>query len=445
MKTEFVKKEGNKVEFTMAFTAEEFDAATQKSYLANRGKFAIDGFRKGKAPRSIIEKWYGTGIFFDDAIDSLLNDNYTASLDELKIEPVSRPEVDFKEERIESGKGFTAILKVEVAPEVELKEYKGIKADRYTRPVKDSDVDAAMESMRSRNGRMVSVERAAENGDTVVLDYKGFVGDNQFKGGTAENQTLKLGSGTFIPGFEDQLVGVKAGEAKDVHVTFPAEYHAEELAGKEAVFQCLVHEVKFEELPELNDDFAKDVSEFDTLAELKEDQKKQLVEKAKEEAERYAKNEIIKALCEANKFDVPNAMVEDEMDNVMARFEDQLAYSGMKLADYCKYLQKKPEEVREEFRSEALQSVQIKLIVAAVAKAEKIEASEEDLAKELEKLAAEYKMEAAKIKESLEADGSMKYLKQDIVTRKALQFVYDNASFNEIEDLPGKMEATYVK
>lgn len=245
MTSTLVTKENCLATFTMEFTAEEFDAATNKAFLKNRGKITVPGFRKGKAPRHIIETRYGSGVFFEEAIDDLLNAEYGKALDSLDIEPVGRPDIDFGEDKLEKGKGFKVTVKVEVAPEVTVKDYKGMKVERKVHKVTEKDVEMQLEMLQKRNARQITVDEAALN-DTVVLDYKGFVGEEQFEGGTAENQTLKLGSGQFIPGFEDQLVGVKAGEEKEVKVTFPAEYHAENLAGKEAVFQCKVHEIKRE-------------------------------------------------------------------------------------------------------------------------------------------------------------------------------------------------------
>ena len=269
MKATLISKENNRAKFTMDFTAEEFEAAVVKAYQDSKDKFNIDGFRKGKAPRSIIEKHFGEGVFFEDAINNLFQTAYPEALNELDLEVIDSPQADFSE--IGKGKPLTVTIDVAVYPVVEVKDYKGIEVEQVDPEVTEEDVDIDIEAMRKRNSRMVVADRPVENGDTVILDYAGFVGDEQFQGGTAENQELKIGSGMFIPGFEEQLIGVKAGESKDVVVTFPEEYQAKELAGKEATFKCTVHEVKFEELPELDDEFAKDVSEFDTLAELRDD------------------------------------------------------------------------------------------------------------------------------------------------------------------------------
>ena len=263
MKATFISRENNDVKFTMEFTAEEFENAQIKAYQAAKDQFQIDGFRKGKAPRSIIEKHYGEGVFFEEAIDQLFRESYGEALKELDLEVVDAPAAEFS--KIAKGEGFTITITVPCFPIIAVKDYQGVEIEKVSQEVKDEDIDNELKALQKRNARMILVERPAQDGDTVLLDYSGFVGDEQFEGGTAERQELTLGSGMFIPGFEEQLVGATPGEKRDVTVTFPAEYHAEELAGKEAVFHCLVHEIKEEQLPELDDEFAKDVSEHDTL------------------------------------------------------------------------------------------------------------------------------------------------------------------------------------
>ncbi len=440
MTPELVSKEKNTVKFTMTFTAEEFDAATQRAYLANRSKIQIDGFRKGKAPRSIIEKRYGEGVFFEDALDDLFATAYPESLDKLSIDPVSRPELEFGEEKLEKGKGFTVTVKVDVVPEVSVKDYKGIKVERPIRKVTDEDVQRELEYKQKANSRLVSVDRAAENGDSVILDYSGSIDGVKFEGGTAENQTLKLGSGTFIPGFEDQLVGVSAGEEKDVVVTFPKEYHAADLAGKEAVFKCKVHEVKIEELPEINDEFAVDASEFDTLDEMKADIRAKLEASAKDASEYAAKNSVLDKLYEANPLDVPQAMIDAECDQMLQEFTQQISYSGFDLKTYCQYLGKTEDELKKDFVPEAEKRVKTRLLTEAVADAEKIEVSDEDFDKELADMAAQYKMEVEKLKEMFGAENSA-MLRQDIKRRKAIDFLYENAEITDVEAKPPVAEA----
>ena len=280
MKTTFVSKEKNDVKFTMDFTAEEFDAAVVKAYQASKDQFVIDGFRKGKAPRSIIEKHYGEGIFFEDAINNLFKDGYPGAINELDLEVIDSPAAEFSE--IGKGKPMTITITVPVYPVVEVKDYFGVEVEQVEAKVKPEDVEKEIEGLQKRNARMILADRPVKEGDTVLLDYSGFVGEEQFEGGTAERQELKIGSGMFIPGFEEQLVGATPGEKKDVTVTFPEEYHSEDLAGEEAVFHCLIHEVKEEQLPELDDEFAKDVSEYDTLDELKKETEARLQKYADE-------------------------------------------------------------------------------------------------------------------------------------------------------------------
>ncbi len=283
MKSTLISKEKNVAKFTMEFTAEEFENAIIEVYKAQKNRFTIDGFRKGKAPRSIIEKKYGEGVFFEDAINNLFSLRYPLAIDELDLEVIDSPKAEFSQ--IKKGEGFTITITVECYPEIEVKDYKGVEIEQVSAEVTDEDVENEIKSMARRNSRMITVDRPAKDGDMVLIDYEGWIGDEQFEGGTAERQPLKLGSGTFIPGFEEQLIGVSTGEDKDVTVTFPEDYHSKDLAGKEAVFKCKVHEIKEEELPEIDDDFVKDVSEFDTLDELRADTKEKLEKAAEARAE----------------------------------------------------------------------------------------------------------------------------------------------------------------
>ncbi len=444
MKPEFAGRENNVVTFNISYDAEEFDAATLASYKANKNRFVVDGFRRGKAPRSIIEKRYGEGVFFEDAIDNLLNEGYAKALDELKIEPVDRPSVDFGDQKFEKGKGFTATFKVTVAPEVEVKDYKGIKIERRVKKITAKDVQNELEARQKRNSRLVSVDRPAEMGDTVMLDYEGWCEGKQFEGGTAENQSLKLGSGQFIPGFEEQLVGCKAGDEKEVSVTFPAEYHAADLAGKDATFKCKVHEVKFEELPEIDDEFASEISDFDTLKELKADIKKNLEESAKSAAEYDGKNKVVEELCKANPFEIPQAMIDDEASNMLDEMAQNMQYQGLTLDMYAKYLGKTKEELLDDMKPDAENRVRSRMLVQAVADAEGFEASEEEVEKEFADMAAQYNMELDKLKEMF-GTGNIKYMKQDIRARKAIDFLYQNAEITDVEDEKPKKAAKSKK
>ena len=329
---------------------------------------------------------------------------------------------DFSE--IKAGEGFTVTITVAVYPEVEVKDYKGVEIEKVENPVTDEDVDNDIALIQKRNARMVVAERAAEEGDTVVLDYAGFVGEEQFEGGTAERQTLKLGSKTFIPGFEEQLVGVAAGESKDVVVTFPEEYHAPDLAGKEAVFKCTVHEVKAEELPELNDDFAKDVSEFDTLEELKKDTREKIEKANNARAINEMKNAALEKVYEANDFEVPAVLVDNEIDQMMNEFDQQLRYQGMSLDQFFKFSGKEVAEFRNELREEAEKKTKVRMLITAIADKEDFEVTEEEVEEEMKAMADLYKIELEEVKKILGADES---LKKDLKARKAIDFVYENA------------------
>lgn len=424
MKSTFISREKNDVKFTMEFTAEEFESAIIAAYQKGKGKFQIDGFRKGKAPRKLIESYYGEDVFFEDAINSLFSENYFKALDELEVNVIDRPDADFSE--IKKGEGFTVTVTVTAYPEFEVKDYKGVEIEKIEHPVTDEDINKELEALQSRNSRMIIAERPAKDGDTVLIDYAGFVGDNQFEGGTAERQPLKLGSGTFIPGFEEQLVGCSAGDEKDVFVTFPEEYHSEELSGKEAVFKCKVHEVKEEEKPELNDEFAKDVSECDTLEELKKETAERLAKSAEARALNEMKNAVIEKIFNANDIDVPKVMVEEEIDNMMREFDQQLRYQGLDLEKYFQYLGKDAGEFRNDLREEAEKKTKTRMLIAAVAKAENIQVSDEEMDKELELMGNQYKIDVEQIKTMLGPD-NFTALENDIKMRKAVDFAFDNA------------------
>ncbi|MBE6033119.1 MAG: trigger factor [Clostridiales bacterium] len=424
MKSTFISREKNDVKFTMEFTGEEFEAAVVAAYQSGKGKFAIDGFRKGKAPRKLIESHYGEDVFFEDAINNLFSQNYFKALEELNINVIDRPNADFSE--IKKGEAFTITITVTAYPEFEVKDYKGVEIEKIEHTVTEEDLNKELEALQNRNARMVIAERPAKDGDTVLIDYAGFVGEEQFEGGTAERQPLKLGSNAFIPGFEEQLIGCSAGDEKDVVVTFPEEYHAEDLAGKEAVFKCKVHEVKEEEKPELNDDFAKDVSEFDTLEELKKDKKEKLEKAAEERAASEMKNAVLEKIYEANDMEIPQVMVEDEIDGMMQEFDQQLRYQGLDLQKYFQYLGKEANDFREELRADATKKTKTRMLISAIADAEKLEATEEELDKELELMAVQYNLEVEKIKSMLGAD-NFAALEKDVKMRKAVDFVYDNA------------------
>lgn len=425
MKNTFIGKEGNDAKFTMEFTAEEFESAKVKVYQANKGKFQIDGFRKGKAPRSIIEKRYGEGVFAEDAINDLLSANYGAAVDELELEVVDSPRVEFSP--IEKGKGFTATITVQVYPEVEVKDYKGVEIEDRKQAITDADVDAELENLRHRNSRMISVEdRPVKDGDSIILDYKGFVGDEQFEGGTADGFNLVIGSGTFIPGFEEQLVGAEKEKEVDVKVTFPTEYHSEDLAGKEAVFKCVVHDIKEEELPDLDDEFVKDISELDTLDEFREFTAGRLQSERDAMTESIMKDDILDKINEANDFDVPDAMVETEVDNMLQEYDYQLRAQGMDISTYIQYMGRTVDEFREDMKISAFRRVKNRMMIRAIANQENITASDEEVEKQLNDMAEQNHIDVEKLKEYLGGE-NLKAVREDVRIQKAIDLLYENA------------------
>lgn len=438
MKTTFLSKENNDVKFTMDFTAEEFEAAVVKAYQASKDQFMIDGFRKGKAPRSIIEKHYGEGIFFEDAINNLFQESYPGAVRELELEVIDSPAAEFSE--IGKGKPLTITITVPVYPIIEVKDYLGVEVEQEEVKVKAEDVDKEIEALQKRNARMVLAERPVREGDTVILDYAGFVGEEQFEGGTAERQELKIGSGMFIPGFEEQLVGVNAGEKKDVVVTFPEEYHADSLAGKEAVFHCEIHEIKEEQLPELDDEFAKDVSEYDTLDELKKATEERLQKYADSQALNAAKDAIIEKVYEANKTDVPRVMVEDEIDRMVQELDQQLRYQGLSLEQYLQFMEKEMAAFREELREEATKKVVTRLVLMSIVEAEKVEVSEEELESELKDMAAVYNTDVEQVRQMIGVE-NITYFMKDIQLKKVIDLLYEKADVKMVEPKAEEAEA----
>ena len=428
MKSTFISKENGDAKFKMEFTAEEFEQAVIRVYQRTKDQYRVDGFRKGKAPRSIIEKRYGEGVFREDAINDLFSAHYPIAIQELDLDIIDSPRIEFGE--IKKGEPFEATITVAVYPEVEVKDYKGVEIERVSDEVTDEDIDAELEVMQKRNARIVTVDRPAESGDTVVIDYKGFVGEEQFEGGTAEAYSLVLGSNSFIPGFEDQLIGTVKDEEKDVVVTFPEQYHSPDLAGKEAVFKCKVHEVKEEQLPELDDDFAKDTSECDTFKELKENVREIVQKRKTAQAESQMKDKMLQKVFDANEVDIPDVMVEDEIDGMIRESEQQLQMQGIQLEQYLEMLGKKIADFREDIKEEAARRVKSRMIVRAVVDAEDIEATEEQLDEQIELMAMQYNMEPDQIREAL-GDENLTYVKGDIKMRNAIQFMFDNAEIVE--------------
>ena len=423
VKSEKLEKSMHELQFSV--DAESFKAAIDKAYKREGKKYTVPGFRKGHAPRAVIEKMYGADIFHYDAINDLFPEAYEAAVVESGIQPVGRPEVDVVSESLEDG----VVLKVVVAvkPEIKVGNYTGLKATKKVNTVDDADVEAELVRMQNRNGRIITREGKAENGDTVDMDFEGFVDGVAFEGGKAEHYSLVLGSGSFIPGFEDQLIGHEAGEEFDVNVTFPEEYQAKELAGKPAVFKIKLHEVKTKELPALDDEFAKDVSEYDTLDELKASIRKGMEEQNEKQAALAVENDLVDQVIATIEGDIPDAMYEARMDEAVRDFEYRLAQQGLKLDMYLQYMGQTMESFRASFREQAEKQVKIRLALEAVAAAEQIAASDEELEAELQRVADNYKMELAKVKELVNADE----VKKDLAVNKAIDFIRDHAEITE--------------
>jgi len=424
MKATFISKEANLVKFSIEFSAEEFESAQIKAYQGNKEKFVIDGFRKGKAPRKLIETHYGEDIFFEDAVNNMFSEAYPQAIKELDLEVIDRPTADFTD--LVKGQGFTVTIEVPVYPEISVKDYMGVEIEKIDSVVTDADLDKAMEALQKRNARMNSVERPIQEGDTATIDYVGFVDEMQFDGGTAERYPLKIGSGQFIPGFEEQLIGVSAGESKDVVVTFPEEYHADHLAGKEAIFKCTVHEVKVEELPALDDDFAKDVSEFDTIEELKAEKRVELEKAAAANAEATMKDKMLIKVYDANDFEIPEVMVDDEVSALAQEFEYQIKYQGLTLEQYLEYIQKTKEDFMADIRPEAFKRLKSRMLVLAIADAEGITVSEEEVNAELQAVADQYKIDVEQVR-TLMGEDNIKNFVKDIKLRNAVDLMYANA------------------
>ena len=423
VKSEKLEKSMHELQFSV--DAETFKAAIEKAYKREGKKYNVPGFRKGHAPRAVIEKMYGADIFHYDAINDLFPEAYEAAVVESGIQPVGRPEADVVSESLEDG----VVLKVTVAvkPEIKVGNYTGLKATKKVNTVDDADVEAELVRMQNRNGRIITREGKAENGDTVDMDFEGFVDGVAFEGGKAEHYSLVLGSGSFIPGFEDQLIGHEAGEEFDVNVTFPEEYQAKELAGKPAVFKIKLHEVKTKELPALDDEFAKDVIEYDTLDELKASIRKGMEEQNEKQAALAVENDLVDQVIATIEGDIPEAMYEARMDEAVRDFEYRLAQQGLKLDMYLQYMGQTMESFRASFREQAEKQVKIRLALEAVAAAEQIVASDEELEAELQRVADNYKMELAKVKELVNADE----VKKDLAVNKAIDFIRDHAEITE--------------
>ena len=416
------KLEKSMVELQFSIDAETFKAAVNNAFKREGKKYAIPGFRKGKAPRHMIEKMYGSDIFHYDAVNDLFPEAYEAAVKEAKIDVVGRPDPEVVS--MSEADGVVLKVKVAVKPEVGLGEYAGLTVTKEAKNVNEADVDAEVKRMQDRNGRLLTREGAAENGDTVDIDFEGFVDGKAFEGGKAEHYSLVLGSGSFIPGFEDQVVGHSAGEEFDVNVKFPEEYGAAELAGKDATFKIKLHEVKYKELPALDDDFAKDVSEYDTLDELKDSIRNNIKTNLDKQAEQKVENDLMDQVIANMKADIPDAMVDSRIDELVQDFEYRISQQGLKLADYLKYMGMNIEQFRAQFKEQADKQVKMRLAMEAIVAKEGITASDEEFEEEVKRIADAYKMEADKVKSIVDAAA----VKADLAINKAIDFVKEKAN-----------------
>lgn len=428
MKAAWEKKDKNEGELTVEVSAEQFTLALDRAFKKVVQKVNVPGFRKGKVPRPIFEKRFGVEALYQDAVDIILQDTYSKAIDEVGIFPVDRPEIDVTQ--VEKGKSFIYTAKVTVKPEVELGEYKGIEVESKEFTVSDEDIE---NELKSRQERVASIDivddedATLESGDHTLIDFEGFVDGEAFEGGQAENFSLVIGSGTFIPGFEDQMIGMKKGEERDVNVTFPEQYHSEELAGQPALFKVKLNEIKRQVLPALDDEFAKDVSEFDTLEEFKQDLRNKLEEKAKADAENYKRDAIVEKVAENATIDIPQAMIHTEAHNMVHEFEDRLRMQGLNLETYEQFTGIGHDQLQEQFKENAEKRVRVNLTLEAIANKEEIHATEEEVDAELEKMAGTYNRSKEEVKTILEAQGVFKNLKEDLRMRKTIDFLVEQS------------------
>ena len=416
--------EKNMAKLTIEVAAEEVEKALQAAYMKEKGKISIPGFRKGKVPRQMIEKMYGPAVFYEDAANTLIQDNYPSAVDESGIDIVSRPTIDVVQ--IEKGKSFIFTAEVAVRPEVKLGKYLGVQVTKIDTSVSDDEVAAELEKEREKNARTVTVtDRAVQNGDTAVIDFEGFVDGVAFEGGKGENHPLEIGSHSFIDTFEDQLVGKNAGDEVDVNVTFPEQYQAAELAGKPALFKVKIHEVKAKELPELNDEFAQDASEFDTLEEYKADLKKHLEEQKENDAKRTKEDEAIQKIIDKSSMDIPEAMLDTQCENMINEFAQRIAQSGLSMEQYMQFSGLTLDKLKEQVRPEAETRIKSSLVLEQIAKDENIEVTDDEINAEVEKMAAAYGMEADKLKEYM-GDSEKESIARDLKVTKAVDLIMEN-------------------
>lgn len=425
MSLQVERLEHNMAKLTIEVSAEELEGALQKAYQKQKGKISIPGFRKGKVPRQLVEKMYGPEIFYDDAANALIPEAYAKAYDESGLDIVSQPKIDVTQ--IEKGKAFIFTAEVAVKPEVTLGQYKGIKVDSFSTEVSAEEVEAKLAEEQNKNARTITVEgRPVQDKDEVVLDFEGFVDGVAFEGGKGENYPLTIGSGSFIPGFEEQLIGVEPEQEVEVKVTFPEDYHAEDLKGKDAVFKCTVHEIKAKELPELDDEFASEVSEFDTLEEYKADVEKKLREEKESTGKRAQEDQAVNAIIANAEMDLPEAMIETEARQMLDNFAQRLQQQGLTFEQYMQFTGMTVDKMTEEMRPQAEKRIKTRLVLEAIVSAENIEVSDERLDEEVAKMAEAYGMEVDKLKEYM-GDREKEQMKLDMAVQDAITFVVENA------------------
>ncbi len=425
MSLQVEKLEKNMAKLTIEVPAEEFDAAIKNAYNKNKNKFSIPGFRKGKAPLAMLEKMYGAGIFYEDAANEVIDASYPKAVEESKEEIVSTPEI--KVTQIEKGKAFIYEATVALKPEVTLGEYKGVEVKKAEAVVTDEDVENELTAARKKNGRLIDVEDGAiEDGDNTIIDFTGYIDDKTFDGGAGTDYPLVIGSHSFIEGFEDQLIGKKKGETCDVNVTFPAEYHADELAGKPAKFVVTIKEVKRNELPELNDEFASEVSDFDTLDEYKADIRKKLQEKKEQDAKVENENNVIEKVVENAQMELPQPMVDTQAREMVENYARRLQSQGLNINDYMKYTGMTPEKLMEQMRPEAEKRIKTRLVLEKVVEVENVEVSDEKLDEQINEIAASYKLEGAKLKEMM-GEREKEQIREDLKVQAAIDLLVEQA------------------
>lgn len=424
MSVQIEMQEKNMVKLTIDVPAAEFEKAITKAYNKNKGQISVPGFRKGKVPQMMVEKMYGPAMFYEEAANIVMPEAYEEAVEESKLDIVSRPIIDVVQ--VEKGKDFIFTAEVAVKPEATLGEYKGIEVEKTMIEVTDEEIDAEIKKAQEQNSREVIVDSEAKNGDTVLIDYAGSIDGVPFDGGTDTGHALVLGSNSFIPGFEEQLIGAKAGDDVDVHVTFPEEYHAPELAGKEALFQCKVHEIKTKEYPEIDDEFAQDVSEFETLEAYKADIMKNLFEKKEIEAKSAKQQKVMDRIIENAAMEIPDVMIDTQATNMVDEYAQRLSYQGLSMEQYFQYTGMNAESFKEQLKPQALKNIQSRLVLEAVVAAENIEVTDEEMDQEIEKMASMYQMEVDKVRELL-GDAEKDNIRKDVAAQKAVEFVTDAA------------------